>query len=311
MREAVDLQALKSRVPLSEVVGRAVRLKRAGRELKGRCPFHDDRSPSFYVDDGKGVFLCFGCGAKGDVLDFVMLSERVALPEAARLLGEDEWTARPAKAAKADDLATKIENGRRVWRQARPIAGTLAETYLRHRSITAALPGNLRFAFLPYPEHHGLFPALVAAVQDVHGKVCGVQRIYLAADGNGKAGLIPPGDKKPKDKLSLGMVKGGAIRLGPVASEVVLTEGLEDGLTLAQSLPGKSVWVVCGTEMLPGVEMPDGVRAVTIGRDNDAAGDIATAKAAEAYSEQGRTVRVMRPSPAFKDFNDELRGIAR
>src|SRR4028118_506653 len=101
MTDVIDFASIRQSVALSEIVGRSVKLRRAGRELQGCCPFHLDKSPSFYVDDAKRVFLCFGCGATGDVLDFVMRADGVTLPEAARLLGGSEWSARPAKVAKA------------------------------------------------------------------------------------------------------------------------------------------------------------------------------------------------------------------
>jgi DNA primase len=106
-------------------------------------------------------------------------------------------------------------------------------------------------------------------------------------------------------KLSLGRVAGGAIQLGPAAPSLVVTEGLEDGLTLAQAL-GRSVWVSAGTTMLPRMSLPDVTRAVVIGADADAAGEAAANKAAHVFAATGRQVRIMRPASGFKDFNAEL-----
>lgn len=66
----VDTERLKAELDIAEVVGRYVRLKRAGNELEGLCPFHDERTPSFSVIPSKGFFHCFGCGANGDVIAF-------------------------------------------------------------------------------------------------------------------------------------------------------------------------------------------------------------------------------------------------
>ena len=64
------LDELRARTPLSALVGRRVKLSKSGRNWKGCCPFHTEKSPSFYVyDDG---FHCFGCGAHGDAVTFVM-----------------------------------------------------------------------------------------------------------------------------------------------------------------------------------------------------------------------------------------------
>ena len=68
----VDVQALQGRVDLGELVGRYVELRRAGSELVGRCPFHEERTPSFTVNTAKGFVHCFGCGAHHDAVGFVM-----------------------------------------------------------------------------------------------------------------------------------------------------------------------------------------------------------------------------------------------
>lgn len=80
------LEELRARVPLSDVVGRRLRLVRAGREFKAPCPFHNEKTPSFYVNDQKGFFHCFGCGAHGDVVGFVMRHDNLGFVEAVELL---------------------------------------------------------------------------------------------------------------------------------------------------------------------------------------------------------------------------------
>ena len=83
------LDELRARLPLAELVGRHVRLTRKGREYAGLCPFHNEKTPSFYVVDDKGFFHCFGCGAHGDAIGFVMRSENLDFIEAVeRLAGE-------------------------------------------------------------------------------------------------------------------------------------------------------------------------------------------------------------------------------
>ena len=76
------LDELRARLPLSEVVGKRTRLTRAGREFKACCPFHNEKSPSFYVNDDKQFFHCFGCGAHGDIIGFTMRHDRLSFPEA-------------------------------------------------------------------------------------------------------------------------------------------------------------------------------------------------------------------------------------
>jgi DNA primase len=139
-------------------------------------------------------------------------------------------------------------------------------------------------------------------VQDVAGEVTGIQRIWLAEDGRGKAAV-------PKPKLSLGTIKGGAIRLGDLDGSGGLTvcEGPEDGLSLALMLGGP-VWVAAGASFLPAMRFPPQVRAIVIGADNDPAGREAADKAARAFARRGLSVRIIRPLEGFKDFNDELQG---
>ena len=298
----LDLDGVRSRHPIPAVAGAALKLHRAGREWKACCPFHSDRTPSFTVFDSGRRFKCFGCGAAGDVLDFVQRLHGVGLRDAAIMLEGGgiphmRFTGTTLPAERVDRCGEAIG----LWRAASAADGTPAQAYLKGRGISL-VPPSLRFARLSYGSRDGLHPAIVAAIQSVAGPVQGVQRTFLRSDGVGKLDV-------PKPKLSLGRVKGGAIRLGPVADELVLVEGLEDGLTLAQALPGASVWACCGTEMLPAVDLPHRVRSIVIAADNDAAGAMAADKAGEAYARQGLSVRIMRPAPAFKDFNDELRRI--
>ncbi len=76
------------RADLVAVVGEVVSLKKSGREWKGKCPFHDDRTPSFYVVPDKGFFKCFGCGESGDVFTFVMKRSGMPFLDTVKQLGE-------------------------------------------------------------------------------------------------------------------------------------------------------------------------------------------------------------------------------
>ena len=67
----IDVARLKEDVRVSHVAGMIVDLRPSGQELRGRCPFHDDRTPSFQVNDAKGVWFCFGCRRGGDVIALV------------------------------------------------------------------------------------------------------------------------------------------------------------------------------------------------------------------------------------------------
>ncbi|MET0756664.1 MAG: DNA primase [Mycobacterium sp.] len=84
-----DIAAIRERVPIEDVVGDYVQLRRAGADsLKGLCPFHDEKSPSFHVRPNHGHFHCFGCGEGGDVYAFVQKIEHVSFVEAVELLAD-------------------------------------------------------------------------------------------------------------------------------------------------------------------------------------------------------------------------------
>lgn len=303
MTARLDLDALRRANPLPGIAAKLVRLKPAGREWVACCPFHADRSPSFTIFHGGERFHCFGCGASGDVLDFVQRAYGVDLIGAAAMLGAGDVPALDLTRADFSAAVKRDTSGAAlaIWRRAVSAAGTLAESYLRWRGILPPYPAALRFLWLPCGDLAAM-PCLVCAVQDAGGAVTGIQRIWLAGDGMGKADMRDP-------KRSLGRLKGGAIRLGEPDESGLLAvcEGPETGLSLAVMLEAP-VWVAAGASFLPGMQFPPEVRSIVIGADNDGAGRDGAAQAARAYAERGLTVRVIYPMDGFKDFNDELRG---
>lgn len=80
------LDELTSRISISEIVGEKVKLTKRGREYTGLCPFHNEKTPSFTINDSKGFYHCFGCGAHGDIVKFLMDSEGVPFIEAVKKL---------------------------------------------------------------------------------------------------------------------------------------------------------------------------------------------------------------------------------
>lgn len=290
----LDIPAIRASTPLSSVVAQHVKLTRAGQWFRGSCPFHSDSTPSFWVNDEMGRYGCFGCPESGDVLDFIQAIERVGLREAAERLSALPVVPRERRAPPED----RSSEARQIWRQAAPIVGTPAETYLRSRGLWGALPESLRFARLHYGKRGPLHPCLVALVASIDNRLLGIQRTFLNDAGTGKASV-------PKPKLSLGRIRGGAIRLAPAAAELVVCEGLEDGLTLQQEL-GAATWVAAGVGNLMTLELPADVRSVIIGADRDAAGEAGARTAADRFAGEGRKVRIIRPLDGHKDFNAEL-----
>jgi DNA primase len=82
------LTEIRERVPLSELIGEYVQLKKSGKSHRGLCPFHQERTPSFYVNDERESFHCFGCGTGGDLFEFLKQIEGISFPEAVTRLAE-------------------------------------------------------------------------------------------------------------------------------------------------------------------------------------------------------------------------------
>lgn len=299
MTALLDLAAIRASNPLPSIVGASVKLIRAGNEWKACCPFHADRSPSFTIFDGGERYHCFGCGAGGDVLDYLQRAHDVTLREAAAMLdgGDLPMVVQPILPPEPDRDTT--EEAVAIWRSAGRISGTPAEAYLRGRGLGLRLPESLRFARLRYGSK--TLPCLVALIANANDKIGGIQRTFVREDGTGKADV-------PTAKLSLGRVRGGAIRLAPAAGELIITGGVEDGLTLQQEL-GRAVWAATGEGNMANMALPVGVRSVVIGADRDDSGEAHAKRAVDAFTQQGRSVRVIRPMPGFKDMNSELQGI--
>lgn len=305
LRPPIDVDAVRLHNPLSAIAGGMMKLRKVGNEWKGLCPFHSERTSSFTIYDGDQRAKCFGCGWQGDVIEFVRKAYGYSFTEAVNRLGGDLLP--KASFPKADlDRAPKDDRtpeALTIWEGAQAATGTLAEAYLRLRAITMPLPPTIRFTRLHYGKHGPQYPVLVALVQNVVGEAIGIQRTYLDPAGSGKAAVAKP-------KLSLGSIRGGAVRLGVPVDRVAICEGLEDGLTLAQGLDAP-VWVSVGTSNLPAVELPISVRSVLIGADNDKAGEGAAQKAALAFVSRGLDVRTIYPAQGHKDFNSEAMAFAK
>ncbi|WP_336760514.1 DNA primase [Asaia sp. VD9] len=138
------LDELRARTPIAAVIGRRTKLSRSGRNWKACCPFHGEKTPSFYVYDDH--FHCFGCGVHGDVISFVMQSEGRSFPEAVEQLANEAGLDMPrqdprqeARSREARSLGDVLEAVQNVYRQALYApAGRQALAYLRRRGLTDA-----------------------------------------------------------------------------------------------------------------------------------------------------------------------------
>jgi len=310
----LNIEEIKARHSLSAIVGRETKLRPSGSEFVGLCPFHKENTPSFRVNDAKGLYNCFGCGASGDAIKFLQDLKGLAFLEAVELLANgdlpeiDPIDRAVYERVERESRQAAMAEAMRQWASARDVTGTPAEVYLRSRGITGPLPWSVRFTYAPLRFDKKTstaagprLPALILACQNVSDRIVGVQRVFLTRTGQ-KAAMRNP-------KLSLGQTRGCAVRLGPVSRRIILCEGPEDGLTLRQKYPSESVWIALGTGGLPLVELPDEVEEVALGGDNNAPGRAAIKAGKEEYSQQGRKVRPFFPGKDFEDFNDEHLGI--
>jgi len=151
------LDAIRARVGLGETIGRRVRLTRRGRELVGLCPFHGEKSPSFTVVEDKGFFHCFGCGAHGDVIGFVMRVENLSFPEAVARLADEAGLPMPAmrpedaeRARRQASLYEVVEQAARWFqRQLGGGSGRDAREYLAKRGVGPETMERFRLGFAP------------------------------------------------------------------------------------------------------------------------------------------------------------------
>src|ERR1700722_16910438 len=90
-------ETIRNSADIVKLVSEYVSLKGSGSQLKGLCPFHSEKTPSFSVHREKQVFHCFGCGAGGDAIEFVKLIEKVEFPEALRIIAEKLGIAIPVE----------------------------------------------------------------------------------------------------------------------------------------------------------------------------------------------------------------------
>lgn len=262
-------------------------------------------------DHGKGAagkWTDAATGEHGDLLDLIALNRgldrlRDALDEARTFL-----------ALPADDLAPQQnrlpaprgspESARRLYAMSRPISGTLAQTYLGTRGIgTVSDRDPLRFHPFCYyrPDEDSpteTWPALIAAVTDLGGRITGVHRTWLARSGGDKAPIGCP-------RRAIGDLLGHGVRFGLADDVMAAGEGIETVLSLRMALPTLPMVAALSANHLAALLFPPSVRRLYVARDADAAGDTATANLSNRAEAAGIEVRGL--SPCFDDFNEDLR----
>lgn len=243
--------------------------------------------------DGDNGVLLF-CHKGG--CNFADIAEAVSLPREATL--PDPLAMAEARRKRAEYDAARLAKARAEWERGKPIQETKAETYLRSRGIVCPLPDSLRF--IPDTMHLPSGRWVSAMVADVQ-PTGGVHRTYLDKATGAKL-------KGDNAKMMLGPCGGGAVRLSERAGPLVICEGIETGLSLLQSLSGRSprVWAALSTSGIRGLILSAEPGELIVAPDGDAPGREAAAALAERASALGWNVRVMDPGDGL-DWNDHAK----
>lgn len=249
------------------------------------------------LTDGEGGRLLLHCKKSGcsfwDILAAAGIAPGSYAPPAPAIIARRETERRA-------EIDKRSRQARGLWDEAAPITGTLAETYLRGRGITCAMPETLRFHGECW---HGptarRWPAMVSIVEGA--EAFAVHRTYLAPDGRGKAQIDP-------DKMMLGYTRGGAVRLTQAQGPLVIAEGVETAMSLASGLlrAPATIWAALSTSGMRGLRLPSSRGRITIATDGDDAGQDAGRELACRAHGLGWKVSIL-PAPQGRDWNDILK----
>lgn len=322
----------RNRTPLSQIAGRYTQLKKAGNEYVGLCPFHTEKTPSFFVNDRKGLYHCWGCEAKGDAITLMMALGHLSFDEAVKALSAmapvwpgsvssfeqqfrasaKEYAERGSRQFEPDrHERERIHKARALWQKGVAITGTLAERYLREQRgyqlhQLASVATSLRFVeSLWCQELQKKFPALIACIKDSSEYITAVQRTWL----NPETGEAIVGDKG-KLKRTFGPMHDGAVKLGLIPDDQLgLAEGVEDALSV-YNLYWMPTWAVLSHNRFTAVKLPKTVKRLILFGDNtsDATrADPLALEAADRWETLGIEVKIETPPFGYKDWNDFLR----
>jgi len=253
-------------------------------------------------------------GEHGDLLDIIRESLglhdfRDVAEEARRFLslpGSKPQTI--AKPTRSPAPAGSQQSARRLFAASGPIDGTVVESYLRHRGITRVHHGgSLRFHPRCYyrPDEHSpteTWPAMIACVTDLDGRITGVHRTWLDPGGFDRVRL----GKAPIDtpRRAMGDLLGNAVRFGVLDDVIAAGEGIETILSLRCVLPTMPMAAALSANHLSAMLLPSGLRRLYIARDADAAGDAVQAILTQRAEAAG--IEAIALSPRLGDFNEDL-----
>jgi DNA primase catalytic core len=337
--EELEKDDIKDRVDIVALFGEfGVELKQKGKNFTGRCPWHEDKTPSLSVDRDKGLYNCFGCGESGDVVTLVEKMKRLPFKEALKFLQQRVGAVQVPKTSEPrrqeeQDASTGLSMTTATKALTHDLTlTTVADFYHKklfgNRSALAYLEGrgfkdHTLFTRFKLGYADGGLLKVTANGQREALKVLGLLRdtgmehltgciTFPVLDENDQTLTLygrRTGDTEPKHLYLSGPHKGVWNRkASKVYDEIILTESIIDGLSLvalgfenAQACYGTNGFT---TEHLQ-VLKDDRVKTVAIAFDADEAGKKAAAKLKEKLLTEGFTVKVIEP-PQGKDWNEFL-----
>lgn len=251
----------------------------------------------------------------GDLLDIIRESLglrdfREVAEEARRFLNLPRAEPQPVSTSvRPPAVAGSQEAARRLFAMSQPVEGTVVEAYLRRRGIIHVYHGgSLRFHPHCYyrPDEHmptETWPAMIACVTDLDGRITGVHRTWLDPDGFDRIRL----GKAPIDtpRRAMGDLLGNAVRFGVADDDVLVAgEGIETMLSLRCVLPTMPMASALSANHLAAMALSSSLRRLYIARDADAAGDAAQVTLAQRAGATG--IEAIALSPRLGDFNEDL-----
>lgn len=282
-----------------------------GRSGMARCPAHDDRSPSLSISetrDGRILVKCFAGCPQLAVID-ALRARGLWNGEAKEDPSYPGHFTQPHDGMRMREDRERRQAAQDIWDGGNPAAGSAVEAYLRARGIRMRISDQLRcHPRLRHGQSRQTSPCMLARISDNRG-FCAVQRTWLLKDGSGKAPVKP-------NKMTLGPMEGGAVRLFPAHERLGLAEGVETALSAAQlySLP---VWATLSANRLGKIDLPPECRSLMLFADNGQVGREQAWAAADAYEARGLHVEIITPDAHFgghaarDDFNDIVQGGSR
>jgi putative DNA primase/helicase len=271
-----------------------------GDSYTGECPSCGYRGFTVTDKDERTLFYCHGGGCTQEEIISVLRDVGLWGQSVTALF--DALDLVPAAAARPEHGgdSKKIEYALEMWRRSQPAQGTAVEAYLRSRGYQGPIPPDLRMVMGRHHSDRATYPIMIGAATRTADpdQITGIHRTFLRLEGCGKADL-------PDAKMSLGRVRGAAVRLAPVAAKLAVSEGIETGLSFMQATDIPT-WAALSTSGLKALILPQQVREIVIAADPDEQGLKAAREAAMRWWAEGRKVRIAKP-PTGLDFNDLAR----